>query len=96
MIKATEARTNVINHEVEKYNQIKKIVDELLEAMSKSIEFHSKNGYESVDFMPYGNSRFPSDAAKITASGMFETILKDNGYEIIQHDWSQNILKVRW
>ena len=43
MISATEARANVVYHETEVYNNVFTIANELLDAMSKSIEFHSQN-----------------------------------------------------
>lgn len=59
MITASEARNNVIQHEVEEYKKVGDKVMELIETMSKSIEFHSKSGIDHLDFSPFDKSRFP-------------------------------------
>ena len=96
MIKASEAKANVINYEIALYNKVKVITDELLETMSKSIEFHSKNGLDSADFMPYGRSQFSTDKTMQIASKIFEKAFKDNGFKIIRNDWANNTLKISW
>lgn len=96
MINATEARTNVINFEMEQYNNAKAIADEILDTMSQSIEFHSKNGLDTLEFAPYDRSRFTSYSWLQTASDIFEKVLKENGYEIIKNDWINNSLKIKW
>lgn len=96
MITASEAKANKINFEIEQYNKIKMIADEILETIGKSIEFHSKNGFDSAEFVPYDKSRFVSYQALQTASEIFEKVLKENGFEIVKNDWTNNILKVTW
>ena len=96
MIKASEAKANVINYELSQYNKVKVTADGILEAMSKSIEFHSKHGFNSAEFMPYGRSRFSDEKALKIASEIFEKVFNDNGFEIVKNDWSNNILKVTW
>ena len=96
MIKASEARANVINHETELYNNVKTIADEILDAMSKSIEFHSQNGFESAEFMPYRDSRFSSEYMQRVASEIFEQVFTENGYKVVRNDWVNNTLKVTW
>ena len=96
MIKASEAQANVINYKVMQYNKVKEVADEILETMSKSIEYHSRNGFNSADFMPYGKSQFPCEQALQTASEIFEKVFMSNGYEIVKNDWQNNILKIKW
>lgn len=96
MINASEARANVTRHETELYNNIKAIVDEILETMSRSIEFHSQNGIEYADFMPYRDSRFSSEYSCRIASEIFEKEFIDNGYTVVRNDWVNNCLKVTW
>jgi len=96
MISATEARANVIFHEHEIFNNVAIIADELLDTMSNSIEFHSQNGYESAEFMPYRDSRFSTDYMMKTASEIFEKVFKENGYTVVVNDWQNNRLKIAW
>lgn len=96
MIKASEAKANKIHFEIEQYNKVKQIADEILETIGKGIEFHSKNGFDSAEFVPYDRSRFVSYQSLQTASEIFETVLKENGFEIVRNDWTNNILKVAW
>jgi len=96
MIKASEARDNIKKFEIEQYNKIKTMVEEALEVISTEIEFHSKNGLNTAEFVPYDASRFPSYRSVQIASEIFERILKDNGYEIITNDRANNILKIKW
>lgn len=96
MIKASEAKANKIHFEIEQYNKVKQVADEILETISNGIEFHSKNGFDSAEFVPYDRSRFVSDQSLQTASEIFETVLKENGFKIVRNDWTNNILKVAW
>lgn len=96
MITAKEAKMNVINYEITLYDKIKIIVDDTLKAMSKSIEFHSQNGFDSLEFVPYNKSQFSSEKAMQIASNIFEKTLKDNGFKIIRNDWKNNLLKITW
>lgn len=96
MIKATEAAQNVINFTAARYSKVKEVVLAVAEEMSASIEFHSKNGINTIDFMPYTTSRFPSDYEMNLASDMFETLFEDNGYTVLQNDISLNSLKIKW
>ena len=96
MINATVAAQNVINFKVEHHRYIKTIVDELLNEISMSIEFHSKQGFTHLMFVPYTNARFPSHDDKVTASELFEKALIENGFTVTRNDISQNILAIDW
>ena len=71
MIRATEAQANVINYESVILTDIQNKVDELADVMSRSIEFHSKNGYTSANFCPYEKSRFTDIKALEYAQDLF-------------------------
>ena len=60
MITAREAQTNVINYENTIKADVQNKVNELIEIMSKSIAYHSKNGFDTLSFCPYEKSRFSS------------------------------------
>lgn len=96
MIKATEAQANVINYEASINEEIKKKVDELVEIMSKSIEYHSKNGFTHANFCPYEKSRFLNVKALETAQEMFKKIFEDAGYTVIENNYGKNSLIVEW
>ena len=96
MIKASEARANVLNYESEQYHKVKVAVDEVMTTISEAIEFHSKNGFHTAEFLPYHKSHFQTIYELQTASKIIETILKENEFEIVRNDWTNNILKVRW
>lgn len=96
MIKATEAKKNVNEYQEKLFLETEKKVNEFTELMSESIEFHSKNGFNEITFIPYEISRFPSRTMMEMASSIFQAILMTNGYEIVTNDWQKNILKVRW
>lgn len=96
MISAAEARANVNSHEQEIFNTVAIVADELLDTMSNSIEFHSKNGYESAEFMPYRDSRFSTEYMQRLASDIFEKEFNENGYTILINDWVNNRLKIAW
>lgn len=96
MIKASEARINVINYENALYRQVAIKVNEVLETVSRSIEFHSQNGINTLEFMPYEISRFSSWHNMEIAKEVFEKILKENGYTIILNNPNDNILKITW
>ena len=96
MITAQQAKANAINYEVNVYRDTEAKVDELLETMSKSIEFHSKSGFDCIEFTPYAKSRFTSIRTMELASEIFERKFKDFGYEIILNSWENNSLKIQW
>lgn len=96
MFKASEAKKNVADYREKLFFKTEKIVNEFIEGMSESIEFHSKNGFNEIIFTPYSISRFHSETMMEMACTLFRTILKANGYEIVTNDWQKNILKVRW
>ena len=96
MITANEARQNVIRHEVEEYQKVAEKVTEIIDTMSKSIEFHSKNGFDHLDFCPYNKSRFSSCHELEIASKIFEQMFKDNGYKVTRNSWSDNIFTIQW
>ena len=96
MFTAEEAKANVINYQAAFYAKVNETVTEILETMSKSIEFHSRCGLTSAEFIPYTNSRFPCDKAKEIAQDQFEKAFKSTGYNIIINDIEKNVLKVSW
>ena len=96
MIKANEAKKNVIEYHERVFLATEHKVNEIIETMSESIEFHSKNGFTELVFTPYDNSRFNTDEIKSMASMIFQAILISNDYEIVKNDWQNNILKIRW
>ena len=96
MISANEARANVAAHEQAILNNVAIIADELLDTMSNSIQFHSQNGFESAEFMPYRDSRFTSEYMQRIASEIFEKEFIDNGYTVVRNDWVNNYLKITW
>jgi len=96
MITASEARNNVTRYEEEEYQKVAAKVPELINAMSKSIEFHSKSGVDHLDFYPFDKSRFSSYRELEIASQIFEQMFKDNEYKVTRNSWSDNILTVQW
>ena len=96
MIKATEAQANVINYETTIRADIQNKVNELAEVMSKSIVFHSKNGFTSANFCPYEKSRFTSIKALEYAQELFNKLFEDAGYTIVENHYSKNSLIVKW
>lgn len=96
MITAETARTNVINYKEAQDREMKEITNEILDRMSKTIELHSKNGYESAEFMPFRDSRFSNDYMQETASKIFAETFKENGYRILFNDWKNNRLVISW
>lgn len=96
MIKASEAKKNVVEYHEKVFLATENKVNEIIETMSESIEFHSKNGTTETVFTPYGNSFFDSTETKQIASMMFQAIFESNDYEIVTNDWQNNILKIRW
>lgn len=97
MIKADEARQNIINQQVQLYRATEKQVTEYVEKeIGANIEFHSKNGIDCLEFHPYDSSRYQSVRVKEMARDIITKILKENGYEILANDIVGNILKVKW
>lgn len=96
MINAATAAQNVRNYEIERYNKIKELCNAALNEMDASIEYHSRNGFDSLDFTPYQRSRFTNDYAMQTAHDIFEKVFKENGYTIEHNDISLNSLKIKW
>lgn len=96
MVTASEARLNVTNFEKDQYNKVMKLAEETLEAMSKSIELHSKNGYSSAEFVPYDRSRFETYQEMRIASEIFQKVFTGVGFEVLQNDWTNNIIKIKW
>ena len=96
MINAETAKANVISYHAQFIAKVQAVVDEILEAMGKSIEFHSKSGLTTAEFCPYASSRFPCDKAKEEAQKMFEKTFKEYGYTILVNNIEKNILKIQW
>lgn len=96
MITAKAAKENVQAYEDAIDQDIKNKVNELLDIMSKSIEFHSKNGFTSLIFTPYDKSRFQTVHALERAQELFTQILTDNGYTVLENHYGKNSLKIEW
>lgn len=96
MISAETAKANVINYQAAFFAEVTATVTEILDSMSKSIEFHSKSGLSSAVFMPYTSSRFSSDRAKEIAHEQFKKAFETAGYEIITNDVGRNELSIKW
>ena len=96
MIKAEEARANINFYRAEEYRKVQEKVIPVIETISESIVFHSKNGFDHLDFTPYSRSHFPSNRELMIASEIFDRILKENGYKITLNNWNDNILKIQW
>lgn len=96
MITANEARNNVTRLEIKEYQKVAAKVTELIDTMSKSIEFHSKNGIDHLDFYPFEKSHFPSHRELEIASQIFGQTFKDNGYKVTRNSWGNNILTIQW
>lgn len=96
MIKATEARANVTNYEAVIKADIARKVDELLDIMDKSIQFHSQNGFSSLTFTPYDKSRFSNVHALEYAQELFTKRFEDAGYTVLENHYGKNSLKIEW
>lgn len=96
MITATKARANKTQFEIHLYNEVKIITEGIIETISAGIEFHSKNGFESAEFLPYDKSQFHTLQEMKIASEIFERTLERNDFKIIKNDYMHNILKVQW
>lgn len=96
MIKATEAQANVINYETAIREDIKRKVDEMAEIMSKSIKYHSQNGFTSATFMPYEKSRFTNIKALEYAQELFQKIFEDAGYQVLENNYGKNNITIKW
>jgi len=96
MINATEARANAINYEAAILADIEAKVNELTEMMSKSIEFHSKNGYTQATFCPYEKSRFTTVKALEYAQQLFTKTFEDAGFTVLENHYGKNTLKIEW
>lgn len=96
MITAQEAKKNVEAYETALFHKTNNCVMAQLEDMGKSIEFHSQNGIRQLTFSPYDKSLFPSYEMLDMARNIFDTILKQNGYNVVENDCRNNFLKVQW
>ena len=96
MISAEKARQNTINYEIKVYQQTETKVLEIAETMSKSIEYHSRNGFDTLDFMPYEKTRFTSDQTMNIAQDILRKLFESNGFEILENDIAKNIFRIRW
>lgn len=96
MIKATEAQANVINYETAIREDIKRKVDDMAEIMSKSIKYHSQNGFTSAAFTPYEKSRFANIKALEYAQELFQKIFEDAGFEVLENNYGKNSIIIKW
>ena len=96
MINAETAKANVITFQAQFIAKVQAAVDELLETMSKSIEFHSRQGFTVAEYCPYTSSRFPCDKAKEEAQKMFDKTFKEYGYTVLVNNIEKNVLKIQW
>lgn len=96
MITAQEAKRNVEAYEIALFRNTHELVMTQLEELGKNIEFHSQNGIRQITFAPYDKSLFPSYEMLDMAHKIFNTILKQNGYNVVENDCRKNFLKVQW
>lgn len=96
MIKAAEAHANVIAYETAIDADITRKVDELINIMDKSIQFHSQNGYTELTFNPYDKSRFSTVHALEYACCLFTKRFEDAGYTVLENHYGKNSLKIKW
>ena len=97
MINAITARENVNKYRQNVYFEVAKLVRETLEEIGKSIEFHSQNGHVEAEFSPYDKSRYHYNRDMLESAEIeFDTILKQNQYQVEENSWKKNILKIRW
>lgn len=96
MITAIEARINVTNYETIILANVEKTVSEIIDIISRSIEFHSKNGYTHLIFTPYEKSRFSTVKELEYAQKLFRKILEEAGYTVLENNYGRNILNVSW
>lgn len=93
MINAKVAKQNVINYDIKRFEKVKMIVDGIIPVISKNIEYNSNHGLSSITLFIYNDIQF---CDREIASGIFEKVLKDNGYTIIKNDWKNNSLTFKW
>ena len=96
MISAKDAHNNQMNYFEELREQVESRVLTLVEEMSASIEFHSRNGFDHLEFMPYSVSLFPSLRETRLAADILARIFSENGYDILVNDYNNNSLKIHW
>ena len=96
MIKAAEAKANVINYEVAIRTNIQNKVNELVDIMSQTIQFNSENGFDYAQFCPYEKSRFSDVKSLEYAQKLFQKIFEDAGYTILENHYGKNSLIVKW
>ena len=58
MITTNEVRNNVTQYNIEEHHRVVAKVTELINIMSKSIEFHSKNENGHLNFLLFNRSLF--------------------------------------
>ncbi len=96
MITASEARNNVKIYEETLYTTTKNALQPALETISKDIEFHSRAGLSETTFYPFEVPELTTAEMKITAKQVYQNILSQKGFTIVENNWIKNILKVRW
>ena len=96
MINANEAKANVINYEAALLAALDEKINELVDIMGRSIEYHSKNGFTSIQFCPYEKSRFTNVRALEYAQKRFTEIFEEAGYTVVENHYGKNIIKIEW
>ena len=96
MINAKDAHNNQMNYFVKLRADVESRVLVLVEEMSASIEFHSRNGFDHLEFMPYSVSLFPSLQETRIAAEILGKIFSENGYDVLVNDYNNNSLKIQW
>lgn len=96
MINANEAKANVINYVAAQNAILEEKISSLLDTMSKSIDYHSKHGFSSLQFCPYEKSRFTSEQSLKYAQARFKEIFEKEGYTIIKNNYEENMLHIAW
>jgi len=96
MIKASEARANVMNYELTFRAEVQKEVDKLAETLSQSIGYHSSCGFSIASFAPYDKAIFNSTKALVYAQELFQKLFEDAGYTVAENNYERNSLIIRW
>ena len=96
MITASEARDNVKMYKEALYTTTKNALQPVLKTISKGIEFHSRAGLSETTFYPFEVPELTTVEMKITAKQVYQNVLSQKGFTIVENNWIKNVLKIRW